>query len=101
MSKLEGAHQKTGKRSAKEWSDHRNPCVAPIRGTLSGHGENRVSEARPEITRRINGVPGRPAEREADAPNEAADEVWAKAGGEAGAGGRLRENRADDENQDK
>src|SRR6266404_9280436 len=72
------AEKQTCHDSAEEWADHGNRRITPIGPAFAGDGENGVRNARTKIASRINGVSRGAAERQADAPDEAADEVGAE-----------------------
>src|SRR5689334_19599935 len=58
---------------------HWHPGVAPVRVALAGDGEEGVGDAGAEVTGRVDGVPRRATEGEADGEDEEADEQRADA----------------------
>src|SRR5882724_6608237 len=72
------AEKQTRHDSAEERADHGNRRITPIGPAFAGDRENGVRNARTKIASRINGISRRAAERQADAPYEAAGEVRAE-----------------------
>src|SRR5687767_254723 len=60
--------------AADEGPDHRDPRIAPVRIPLAGDRKHRVRDAGSEIAGRVDRVPGRAAERQADADDQEADD---------------------------
>src|SRR5439155_22308553 len=54
-----------------------------------------MRDARAQVTRGIDRVPCRTAQRQPDAPHETADEIGAESGRRTGGGEALREDRAE------
>src|SRR4051794_20230976 len=75
----------TAEHAADDRGDDRDPRVAPVRRALARDWQDRVHDARAEVTRRVDGVPRGAAEREPDREHQKADEQR----GEAGRPGRL------------
>ena len=73
---LRGARQKAalkiepGQRPADQRADHRDPRVTPVRGALVGDRQQGVDDARAQVTGRVDGVAGGPAERQTDADDQ-------------------------------
>src|SRR5882762_1534412 len=72
------AEKQARRDSAEERADHGNRRVAPIGAAFAGDRENGMRNARTKIASRINGISRGAAERQADAPNEAANKVGAE-----------------------
>src|SRR5216684_2852586 len=87
--------------SAEERADDGNRRITPIGRAFAGDRENGVRNARTKIASRINGISRRAAQRQADAPDEAANEVGAEP--RCGSARRylLGENCANDEDENK
>src|SRR5260370_17452173 len=68
--------------------------MAPIRTAFPCNRKNRVRDARPEVSCRVDRVSGRPAQGETDAPNKASNEIWAESCGGARPGDALLKKRA-------
>src|SRR5438132_1159818 len=60
-----------------------------------------MRNARSQVARRVDRVPGCSSEREPDAPDETPDEIGAEAGGRSGRRDGLREDRANDKDEHK
>src|SRR3954453_14956082 len=60
--------------AADQRPDDGDPGIAPIGRALAGDREDRVHDARAEVTGRVDRVPRRTAEREADAEHEQTDD---------------------------
>ena len=69
-----------GYQRADNRSDDRNPGISPVGAAFAGNGQNGVSQTRTEVSGRIDGIPRRTAEAEADSPDQDADDVRAYAG---------------------
>src|SRR5882762_7589916 len=72
------AEKQTRRDSAEKRSDHGNRRIAPIGPAFAGDRENGMRNARTKIASRINGISRGSAERQADAPDEAANKVRAE-----------------------
>src|SRR6266566_5017047 len=59
-------------------SGRRYPSVAPVRIALARDRQEGMSDSRTQVTRRIDRVAGRPAQRQPDGPHEEADQEWAE-----------------------
>src|SRR5215212_2997592 len=70
----ERLERERAQRAAHERPDHRNPRVAPIGRALARDRQDRVDDPRPEISRGIDRVPGRSAQRQADREHEQPDD---------------------------
>src|SRR5882762_6542466 len=66
-----------GERAADEWPQDRDRRVAPVRRSLSGDWKQSMRNTRAQIARRIDGITGRAAEREPDAPDQASHQISA------------------------
>ena len=77
----DGADEQPRQRPADQRPGDGNGGVAPIGVALARDGQHRMGEARPEVSSRVDGIPGRAAERHSDAPHQAADHQRAEAGG--------------------
>ena len=55
-------------------ADNRHPGVTPVRAALALDRQDGVGDARPEVTSRVDRVPGRPTERGTDADDQQRDE---------------------------
>src|SRR5438105_8777508 len=64
----------TAQRAADEWANDRDPAVGPVRITLAGDWEERMGDARPKVTRRVDRISGGSAKRQADAKDEKANQ---------------------------
>src|SRR6266404_4340439 len=95
------AEKQTRHDSAKERADHGNRRIAPIGPALAGDRENGMRNARTKIASRINGISRGAAERQADAPNEAADEIGTEPRRGSASRYLLRENCANDKDENK
>src|SRR5271170_4734673 len=62
---------------ADQRTDDRNPGISPIAAALAGNWQHGMGNARAEVTRRIDGVACRAAERQSDAEHEPAYEQGA------------------------
>src|SRR6266852_6794020 len=60
-----------GESAADKRPQHRDRRVAPVRRCLSSDWKQRMRDTRAQIARRIDGIAGRAAERESDAPDQA------------------------------
>src|SRR3954453_19106372 len=60
--------------AADERADHRDRGIAPIRRALARDWQDRVHDPRAEVTRRVDRVPRRSAERQPDSEDQEADE---------------------------
>src|SRR6266404_1206370 len=95
------AKKQTRHDSAEKRSDHGNRRIAPIGGAFAGDRENGMRNARTKIASRINGISRGAAERQADAPNEAADEIGTEPRRGSASRYLLRENCANDKDENK
>src|SRR6266478_9426725 len=95
------AEKQTRHDSAKERADHGNRRIAPTGPALAGDRENGMRNARTQIASRINGISRWAAERQADAPDEAANEVGAEPRRGSARRYILGENCANDEDENK
>src|SRR6266851_8206401 len=59
-----------------------------------------MRDTRAQVARRVDGIAGRPAERDPYSPNQAPHEIGAEPGGWSGGGHALREDGADNEDED-
>src|SRR5213595_317388 len=64
--------------AADNRSGHRYPRIAPVRIALARDRQQRMSDSRTQVTRRVDRVTGRPAQRQPDGPHEDADQEWAE-----------------------
>src|SRR6202035_1227909 len=78
--------EKSRQRAAGQWPKHGDRGVVPSRRAFPRDRQNRVSDSWPKITGRINGVTRRAAQRETNAPHQAAHKIRPKSRG----GGRGR-----------
>src|SRR3954451_11332617 len=60
--------------AADDRSDDRDPRIAPVRRALARDRQDRVHDARTEITRRIDRITGRTTEREPDRQHQQTDQ---------------------------
>src|SRR5271155_3072548 len=75
FSSADPPENQSGENSSNGRAEDRNPRVAPVGATLAGDGQHSVCEPRAEVAGGIDGVAGGSAERKADAPDDAADQV--------------------------
>ena len=99
---MKKADQCAGSSGADQWAHDGDGSVGPIRVTLAGDGENKVSDARAKVARGIDRVSRGAAERETDGPNENADEIRSDARGHRadGFGGHGDGNEHEDKGAD-
>src|SRR5213596_2159589 len=64
--------------AADDRSGHRYPRIAPVRFALARDRQQRMSDSRTQVTRRIDRVAGRPTQRQPDGPHEDADQERAE-----------------------
>src|SRR6266436_2176272 len=97
----ERAEKQTRHDSAEKRADHGNRRITPVGRAFAGDRENGMRNARTKIASRINGISRGAAERQADAPDEAANEVRAET--RCGSARRyiLGKNCANDEDENK
>src|SRR5450432_2776705 len=60
--------------AADQRSHHRHPGIRPVRRALAGDRQDRMHDAGAEVTGRVDGIPGRPAEAHPDADHDQGDE---------------------------
>src|ERR1700674_2445741 len=75
--------RQSSEHAADDRAEHRDPCVRPVRRSLSGNGQDEVHDAWSEVARWVDRVTGGTAQREADRKHEQADEQrrYARRGG--------------------
>src|SRR5882724_1030536 len=97
----ERAEKQTRHDSAEERADHGNRRITPVGRAFAGDRENGMRNARTKIASRINGISRGAAERQADAPDEAANEVGAEPRCGSACRYILGKNCANDEDENK
>src|SRR5882672_10322183 len=95
------AEKQTRHDSAEERADHGNRRITPVGRAFAGDRENGMRNARTKIASRINGISRGAAERQADAPDEAANEVGAEPRCGSACRYILGKNCANDEDENK
>src|SRR6266852_2145273 len=95
----ERAEKQTRHDSAEKRADHGNRRITPVGRAFAGDRENGMRNARTKIASRINGISRGAAERQADAPNEAADEIGTEPRRGPASRYLLRENCANDKDE--
>src|SRR5829696_10077325 len=73
LSEQEGK-QHSAEDAANNRSYDRDPGVPPVVAAFARYGQHGVGDPWAEVARRVNGVPGRPAEGESDAEDEQAND---------------------------
>src|SRR6267143_138659 len=95
------AEKQTRHDSAEKRADHGNRRITPVGLAFASDRENGMCNARTKIASRINGISRWAAERQADAPDEAANEVGAEPRRRPALRYLLRENCANDKDENK
>ena len=68
-------HPGHGAENAADYGPHDgDPGVSPVVAAFARYGQHGVGDARPQVTGRVDGVAGRPTQREPDAEDEQADQ---------------------------
>src|SRR5260370_20106630 len=93
------SEQHTRKQSADERANHGDWRIAPIGTAFPRNRKNRVRDARPKISGRIDFVSGLPAQGKADAPDQAPHQVRAKSCRGSSRRNVFGKNRCHDENK--
>src|SRR5229473_392559 len=83
------AEKHSRKHATDERTNHGNRGIAPIRAAFPCNRKNGMRDARSEISRRIDRVSGWPAQRQTNAPDQAAHEIRAESRPWSGCGDTL------------
>src|ERR1700730_9736454 len=64
-----------------DWSDNGNPGIGPVGIALTGDWQHEVRDPRTQVARGVDGVAGRPTQRETDGHDQEAHDQCPEAGG--------------------